>query len=227
MIERIKEIQKNIEKAAKKRGKSLEDITLVAVSKTFPIEKIVEGYKFGLKIFGESRLQEARDKIDRLMDLEDIKFHLIGHIQTNKIKLIKDSFSLIQTVDSINLADKLDNYFRSFNHRQDILIQVNLVNEPQKYGIKIEELPKLLEFIKDKKFLNLRGFMFIPPYYENPELNRENYRKMFKLFDNIKNRYTHFNVFDTLSMGMSDDYEIAIEEGSTMVRIGSAIFGRR
>jgi pyridoxal phosphate enzyme (YggS family) len=227
MRDRINKIFEKIEAAAKKTGRKRDDITLVAVSKTFSIEKIKEAYDCGLRIFGESRIQEAKDKVDKLRALNDIKFHLIGHIQTNKIRFIDDYFEMIHSLDSLYLAEKLDNFFRSIGKVQDVLIQVNLVNEPQKYGIRLDDYPKLIDKIKSLPHLRLRGLMFIPPFYENPELNRDNFRNMKKLFDETKVKNPDFNNFNILSMGMSDDFEIAIEEGSSMVRIGTAIFGER
>ncbi|MCX8083532.1 MAG: YggS family pyridoxal phosphate-dependent enzyme [Calditerrivibrio sp.] len=227
MIENIMTIIKKIDKAALRSGRNPQDIVLVAVSKTFPVEKILDAYRCGLRVFGESRIQEALDKIAKLSDHKDIKFHLIGHIQTNKIKLIKDNFALLHSVDSAHLALKLNNYFNTLGIIQDVLVQVNLVNEPQKYGVKMENYYELLNTIKFCVSLNLRGLMFIPPYRENPEENRLHFRNMKKLFDETKVKYDCFRDFNILSMGMSDDFEIAIEEGSNMVRIGTAIFGER
>ncbi|MGC8768761.1 YggS family pyridoxal phosphate-dependent enzyme [Calditerrivibrio sp.] len=225
--DRIRYITEKIDRAAVRSGRRLDDITLVAVSKTFPIEKIIDAYNSGLRIFGESRLQEAAGKIEHLKAFPDIKFHMIGHLQTNKIRMLKDYFSLVHSVDSVHLAKKMNDYFYSINRVQDILIQVNLVNEPQKYGIKIEEFDEMMEKMKSFPNLRVRGLMFIPPFYDDPEMNRGNFRRMKVLFDETKKKYKEFKEFDILSMGMSDDFEIAIEEGANMVRIGSAIFGER
>jgi pyridoxal phosphate enzyme (YggS family) len=227
MKDKIDFILKKISIAATKVGKTLSDITLVAVSKTFPVEDIISAYNCGLKIFGENRVNEAVSKIEMLKSYPDMEFHLIGHLQTNKIKLVDAHFSLIQSVDSIDLSEKLNRYFEKNKRVQDILVQVNLVNEPQKFGVKVDELEALLGALLEMEYLRLRGLMFIPPYCEDPEINRPNFKKMYELYENIKKKYTHFNDFNTLSMGMSGDFEVAIEEGANMVRIGTAIFGRR
>jgi len=225
--DRIRYITEKMHRAAVKSGRRLGDITLVAVSKTFPVEKIIDAYNSGLRIFGESRLQEASGKIEHLKSFPDIKFHMMGHVQTNKIRMLKDYFSLIHSVDSLHLAEKMNSYFYSIHRVQDILIQVNLVNEPQKYGVKIEEFDEMMEKMKDFTCLRVRGLMFIPPFYDDPEMNRGNFKRMKALFDETREKYREFKEFDILSMGMSDDFEIAIEEGANMVRIGSAIFGER
>ncbi|MCA1927104.1 MAG: YggS family pyridoxal phosphate-dependent enzyme [Calditerrivibrio sp.] len=227
MKKRIDEILNRISDAAARRGIDGNDITLVAVSKTFSADDIFEVYRCGLRVFGESRLQEANEKIKTLSNLNDIKFHMIGHIQTNKLKLVGSNFSLIHSVDSIYLADKMNRYFESIGKVQEILIQVNLVNEPQKHGVSVNEIDGLINSLIDKNNIILRGLMFIPPFYDDPEKNRINFRNMNKLFENIKVKYKFLKDFNILSMGMSDDFEIAIEEGSNMVRIGTAIFGRR
>ncbi len=227
MYDRIKNILEKIEKAATKSGRDPRSISLVAVSKTFPSEKIREAYDCGLRIFGESRLQEASGKIEQLMSLPDIRFHMIGHVQTNKIKMLKDYFDLIHSVDSIHLAHKLNDFYKTIGRVQDILVQVNLVNEPQKYGVRLEDFVEMINQIKSLNNLNLRGLMFIPPFFDDPEMNRDNFKKMKSLFDKTKEDHPEFKDFNILSMGMSDDFEIAIEEGSNMVRIGTAIFGER
>lgn len=227
MKKRIDNILNRISDAAARRGIRGSDVTLVAVSKTFSADDIYEAYEAGLRIFGESRLQEANEKIASLSNLSDIKFHMIGHVQTNKLKLLGSNFSLIHSVDSIYLADKMNRYFESLGRVQEILIQVNLVNEPQKHGIKTEEIDLLINSLADKKNIIPRGLMFIPPFYDDPEKNRINFRNMNKLFENVKVKYQFLKDFNILSMGMSDDFEVAIEEGSNMVRIGTAIFGRR
>jgi len=176
--DRIRYITEKMHRAAVKSGRRLGDITLVAVSKTFPVEKIIDAYNSGLRIFGESRLQEASGKIEHLKSFPDIKFHMMGHVQTNKIRMLKDYFSLIHSVDSLHLAEKMNSYFYSIHRVQDILIQVNLVNEPQKYGVKIEEFDEMMEKMKDFTCLRVRGLMFIPPFYDDPEMNRGNFKRM-------------------------------------------------
>jgi hypothetical protein len=180
----------------------------------------------GQKIFGENRLQEALNKIEDLKGYRDIDFHFIGHIQSNKIKYVNNHFSLIQSVDRTEIAEKIDRTCKQKKIVQPILIQVNLAKEPQKSGIYVENLDELVKRIYSLKNLLLCGFMFIPPYRENAEDNRPLFREMKGRFDDYKSKLNDKN-FTYLSMGMSADFEIAISEGSNMVRIGSAIFGRR
>ncbi len=199
---------------------------MVAVSKTFNTEHIIAAYAAGQKIFGENRLQEALEKIEQLNGYSDINFHFIGHIQSNKVKYFNNYFSLIQSVDRIELAEKIDRKACEGHFIQDILIQVNLTREAQKSGVYVENLNGLINSVCKLKNLVLCGFMYIPPYRENPEENRELFREMKKLYDSYKIKIGDEN-FKYLSMGMSGDFEIAIEEGSNMVRVGTAIFGSR
>jgi len=219
-------IWEKIDKAANKIGKSKDDITLVAVSKTFSVDKIIEAYECGQKIFGENRVQEALKKVEVLKDsYPDIKFHLIGHLQSNKVRYLKNNFTLIHSVDRIEIAELINKYAKKNNLVQDILIQVNLAEEPQKSGVLLNDFDKLVETVLSCENLKLRGLMMIPPLVEDAEMNRPLFAKMYELFVNTNDKY-NINM-DYLSMGMSDDFEIAIEEGANMVRIGSAIFGKR
>jgi hypothetical protein len=222
----LKIIKEKIRIAAEKTGRSQDDITLVAVSKTFTTEHIIPAYKAGQRVFGENRLQEALEKIEQLKGYNDINFHFIGHIQSNKIKYFNNHFSLIQSVDRIEVAEKIDRKVCESHFIQDILVQVNLTKEEQKSGVHIEKLGELVEKILKLRSLVLCGFMYIPPYRENAEGNRNLFKEMKRLFDNYKFEL-HSDNFKYLSMGMSGDFEIAIEEGSNMVRIGTAIFGSR
>lgn len=180
----------------------------------------------GQKIFGENRLQEALQKIEDLKEYSDINFHFIGHIQSNKVKYFDNHFSLIQSIDRVEIAEKINDNCKQKNIVQHILIQINLAKEPQKSGVYVEHLDELIKRIYSLKNLVLCGFMFIPPYKENPEDNRPLFREMKGLFDNYKSKLNDES-FVYLSMGMSADFEVAISEGSNMVRIGSAIFGCR
>jgi len=219
----LENIYKRIELAASKAGRRKGEITLVAVSKTYPVEKILEAYECGQCIFGENRVQEALEKIDTLKDWKKITFHLIGHLQTNKVKYLKDNFSLVHSVDRIELVDEMEKRFSKINRVQDILIQVNIAKEPQKSGVLPEDFDFLLNKVLKSNFLNLKGLMMIPPFVDNPENNRVYFKKMYELFEKVNT----LKKIEFLSMGMSDDFDIAIEEGSNMVRIGSAIFGKR
>ena len=226
MIRRnLESIWEKIEKSAIRSGRKRDDITLVAVSKTFPVEYIIEAYKAGQTIFGENRVKEALQKIERLKET-DIKpvFHLIGHLQTNKIRYLKNNFDLIHSVDRIELVNELEKRGGKDGFNFNVLIQVNIAREPQKSGVLMENYEKLVERILSCKHICLKGLMMIPPLEDNPENNRKYFVEMRKLFENLKKDVSGV---EFLSMGMSDDFEIAIEEGSNMVRIGSAIFGER
>lgn len=202
-----------------------EKVSLVAVSKTFSAEKILEAYDCGIRIFGENKVQEAISKIDILKEYKDIKWHLIGHLQSNKVKKCK-VFSLIHSIDSIKLLEEFSKFEDS--EKPDILIQINSSKEETKSGLLIENVydffDKILEIGLNKR-LNIRGLMTIGPLTNDENKIRLAFRNTRKLYENLQYKY---NIkFDILSMGMSSDYKIAIEEGSNMVRIGSLIFGER
>ncbi|MGE4266054.1 MAG: YggS family pyridoxal phosphate-dependent enzyme [Deferribacterales bacterium] len=222
--DRLAEVRKNIDAAMKKAGRT-DSVEVVAVSKYYPAEAILDAYGCGHRIFGESRVQEAVEKKEILKDLTELELHFIGHLQTNKVKYLEDIFGLIHSVDSERLADELNRYFNKIDRVQDILVQVNIANDPDKSGVTGEEAESLCNAVKDMPNLNLRGLMMIPPLTDNEEKNRKYFTAMKELFDklSVKNE----NTMDILSMGMSDDYTIAVEEGSTMVRIGTALFGGR
>ena len=190
---------------------------LIAVSKTKPIEKIKEIYNLGIRDFGENKVQELLQKIDKLPS--DIKWHMIGHLQTNKVKDIIDKVYLIHSVDSIKLANVIDKEAKKKNISVNILLEVNIANEESKYGFKIEEIDVTIEEINHLNNINVQGFMCVAPNTINPEENRKFFKKMYEL----KKLYN----YKILSMGMSNDYKIAVEEGSTYVRIGTKIFGER
>ena len=208
-------IGKNIENL-----KIPEHIQLIAVSKKKPVELIEEAYISGQRDFGENIIQDAIPKIIKLKHLKDLKWHFIGHLQSNKAKLAAQYFDMIQSIDSVKLSNKLNNACREINKVMPILIEINIGDEKSKGGIKQENLLDLIEHIKSLQNLTLRGFMCIPPFDENPEIF---FKKMKKIFEKYKRDYN----LDILSMGMSGDYRIAIAEGGNMVRIGTAIFGRR
>ncbi|MCX7794052.1 MAG: YggS family pyridoxal phosphate-dependent enzyme [Thermodesulfovibrionales bacterium] len=226
-IERVSSVYKRICHAAMRAGRSPEEIKLIAVTKTVPVEKILEAVEAGLRIFGENRVQEARDKIPVIMNKCEglkISWHMIGTLQKNKAKYAVKLFDMIHSVDSEELALEINRQAEKISKIQDILIEVKLSPEETKHGIKPEKLFKLLDFISSLKNLNIKGLMTVPPYSENPEDSRPYFRKLRNLLEEANIR--GFNIKE-LSMGMSGDFEIAIEEGATMVRIGTAIFGER
>ncbi|WP_340818216.1 YggS family pyridoxal phosphate-dependent enzyme [Methanolobus sp. WCC4] len=199
---------------------------LVCVTKTVDPERINEAIKAGATIIGENRVQEYEGKSD---DLLPSSRHLIGHLQTNKVKKAVQFFDVIQSVDSLKIAQEIDKRAREADKVQEIYLQVNIGDEPQKHGFKIKEIEQALQDIAELKNIRVTGFMCIPPYVP-PEQARPYFKKMKALFDELKTetegKYDNIDI-QNLSMGMSGDYKVAIEEGATMVRIGSALFGDR
>ncbi|MDY6821490.1 MAG: YggS family pyridoxal phosphate-dependent enzyme [Deferribacterota bacterium] len=223
MKSNLRIVRGKIKKAANKIKKNPKDINLVAVSKTFSVNHILAAYRAGQYIFGENKIQEALDKLELLKDYKGISFHFIGHIQSNKAKFLPKNFDLIQSVDRQKIAEIINKKAKEYGITQSILIQVNLTKEKQKSGVYPSDLDSLIEAINKLNNLNIEGFMYIPPLKINPEDNRENFRGMAELFLQYKKPLG----LKYLSMGMSQDFEVAIEEGSNMVRIGTAIFGER
>lgn len=209
--------------AALRVGRSPEEIKLIAVSKSVSIDKILEAADLGLRFFGENRVQEAKEKIEKIRDF-NIEWHMIGHLQTNKAKDAVKLFSMIQSVDSERVAKAIDREAQKIGKVQRVLIQVKLSDEESKYGVEEKELTKLLEVCQNLKNITVEGLMTIPPYFENPEGVRPYFRKLREIRDSLLPRYPYLK---ELSMGMSHDFEVAIEEGATMVRIGTALFGQR
>ena len=210
----LKELLKdNINSIMKNIGNS----KLIAVSKTKPIEMIMEAYEAGIRDFGENKVQELISKIELLPD--DINWHMIGHLQTNKVKDIIDKVYLIHSVDSVKLAKVIDKEAKKKNIIVNILLEINIANEESKYGFNIEEIDKAIMEINNLSNVKILGFMCVAPNTDNPSDNR----KYFKLMRELGNKYN----YEILSMGMSNDYKIAIAEGSTYVRIGTKIFGER
>jgi PLP dependent protein len=225
-------IQKRIAHAADRSDRRAEDITLVAVSKTFSAEAVAAAYELGLRHFGENRVQEFDSKREALDGL-DATFHLIGHLQGNKARRAAEIFDAIDSVDSIALARKLDS---ALGERPEVdasklpvLIEVRLAAEKSKFGVTEAELPDLVETILKMPHLELRGLMAIPPFLENPEGVRPYFRRMQQIRDAMRHRFgaASANSFRELSMGMSHDFEVAIEEGATQIRVGTALFGSR
>ena len=216
-------IRQRIADSAKRAGRDPNEITLVAVSKTFPPEAIRAAHAAGLRHFGENRIQERESKRDPVADLE-ATWHLVGHLQSNKVRRAVHLFDRIDSVDSIALAQKIDRAASEENKRLGVLIEIHM-GEATKTGVSESDLPPLADAFATLRNLDLRGFMTIPPYAEKPETTRPYFAKLCALSDQTAQRIGH--VLPILSMGMSHDFEIAIAEGATEVRIGSALFGRR
>ncbi|WP_071131957.1 YggS family pyridoxal phosphate-dependent enzyme [Alterileibacterium massiliense] len=214
----------NIKKACERSGRNPEDITLISVTKTHGAELINEAIDAGAKDIGENKAQELCNKYD---DVKPVRWHFIGHLQTNKVKTIIDKVVMIHSVDSDKLASEIDKRAKSSGVVMDILVEINIGMEDSKSGATEEEARDLIKKIRDEyQNLRVRGLMCVPPITDNPENSRRYFRKLKDIFESIK-ELSEDEYFDTLSMGMSGDYEVAIEEGATVVRVGTAIFGAR
>ena len=225
----IAELQSKIAQAAKRAGRSPSQIALMAVTKTHPPDPIREAYESGLRLFGENRVQEFSTKAAVLADLVGAEWHMIGHLQTNKAAKAAELFNAIDSVDSIKLAEKLDAAARALNKHLQVLIEVNVGGEAAKTGVAPDsaDLEDLLKAAPRLEALIFRGLMTVPPFTEDPEGARLYFRKLRALRDQIASRNLPAITLEVLSMGMSHDFAVAIEEGSTCVRIGTAIFGER
>ncbi|WP_456402333.1 YggS family pyridoxal phosphate-dependent enzyme [Persephonella sp.] len=223
--ENVDKILEKIEKSAVKSGRKPEDVILLAASKTQPIEKMIEAYKAGIRYFGENRVQEGIKKIEQLQEIKDIHWHLIGGLQTNKAKYAVRYFELIHSLDRKSLADEIDKRAKKIGKVQDVLVEVNIGEESSKYGVSPINLEELIEYSLEKENLKILGLMCIPPYFEDKEKSRPYFIKMRELKEKLERK---LNIkLPHLSMGMSHDFDIAVEEGATIVRVGTAIFGER
>ena len=229
IAENIQRIRDRIAFAALGAGRDPASITLMAVTKTLEPERIREACAAGLRLFGENRVQEFAGKSGALRDLEDAEFHLIGHLQSNKANRAVELFDSIDSVDSLRLARKLNSAAAAGGKRLPVLIEINIGGENAKSGLAPDspELSELLAAAPELDALDIRGLMTVPPYSDDPERSRPYFRNMRKLFEEIAGLGLAAIRMEVLSLGMSHDFEIAIEEGSTCVRIGAAIFGER
>jgi pyridoxal phosphate enzyme (YggS family) len=227
--ENIAAIQRRIDSAARRAGRRPEEIALMAVSKTHPPERIREAYQAGLRLFGENRVQEFSGKAVALRDLAEAEWHMIGHLQTNKAGKTAELFIGVDSVDSVKLAEKLDLAARNLGKKLSVLIEINVGGEAAKSGVAPDsrELEELLLACPRFEALEFRGLMTVPPFTDDPEGARPYFRALRELRDAIARRKLPAVRMDVLSMGMSHDFEVAIEEGSTCVRVGTAIFGER
>lgn len=218
-------VMNNIERACKKAGRTPEDVTLIAVSKTKPITMLQEIYDHGCRNFGENKVQELLDKYEVLP--KDIKWHMIGHLQRNKVKYIVDKVSLIHSVDSLRLAEEISKEALKKNVEVNILVEVNVANEETKFGTTSQEAIELVDAISKLPGIHIKGLMTIAPYVEDSEQNRQYFAQLKQLSVDIITKNIDNVSMDILSMGMSGDYEVAVEEGATYVRVGTGIFGER
>ena len=225
LAKNLHDVEAKIMEACEKSNRKREEITLIAVSKTKPVSVLKEAYNLGARIFGENKVQELCEKNTQLP--EDIDWHLIGHLQTNKVKNIIGKVSLIHSVDSIRLAEAIEKECAKKNICTNILIEVNVAEEESKYGFKMNEVFSAIETISHFKHVQIKGLMTIAPFVENPEENRSIFASLRQLSVDINQKNIDNVSVDILSMGMTNDYQVAIEEGATMVRVGTGIFGAR
>ncbi len=223
--ENLANVEKNIEQACKNAGRSRDEVTLIAVSKTKPVEMLQEIYDENIRDFGENKVQELCSKMEQLPS--DIRWHMIGHLQRNKVKYIVGKVELIHSVDTYRLAEEINIQAKKQNVIVPILVEVNIAHEESKFGISAEDAILLVEDISKLENIRIKGLMTIAPYVENPEDNRLYFRKIKQLSVDITNKNIDNVSMEILSMGMTGDYMVAIEEGATMVRVGTGIFGER
>ena len=221
----LNEVEQNIVAACKKAGRKREEVTLIAVSKTKPVSLLEEAYDTGIRDFGENKVQEMCDKFECME--KDIRWHMIGHLQTNKVKYLIGKTALIHSVDSYKLACEIEKQAAKHDTIMDILIEVNIAEEESKFGLAENEVIELVKQIALLPHVRINGLMTVAPYVVDSEENRPFFRKIKQLSVDIDNQNIDNVSMDILSMGMTGDYMVAIEEGATMVRVGTGIFGER
>lgn len=225
VTENLKKVEERIEKACSRSGRNREDVTLIAVSKTKPIEMIEEAMESDIIVFGENKVQELVKKQETLP--KHLQWHMIGHLQRNKVKQLVGKVTRIHSVDSLRLAEQIQNDYGKQGETADILIEVNVAREESKFGLMPEETEEVIRKIAIFPNIRVRGLMTIAPFVENPEENRPHFRNLKKLLVDINAKNIDNINMTELSMGMTGDYEVAIEEGATFVRVGTGIFGNR
>jgi len=223
--ERLVRVRERIARAAERAGRSADDITLIAVSKTFDSATVQQAVDAGARDLGENRVQEAIAKVGVVQG--EARWHLIGHLQSNKARQAVEAFDVIHTIDSNQLADRLDRIAGEVGRRPSVLVQVDLAHEPTKSGADESELPAIVEALESASHLEFRGLMTLPPFFDSPEQARPYFRKLREILEGLNRHRSTDQRLTELSMGMTNDFEVAIEEGATMVRVGTAIFGVR
>lgn len=218
-------VENRIEEACKRCGRDRSEVTLIAVSKTKPAEMIREAYQSGIRDFGENKVQEICDKFEQLPD--DIRWHMIGHLQRNKVKQVIDKAVLIHSVDSVRLAEQIEEEAAKKDICVDILLEVNVADEESKFGFRLEETEQAIRDISVFPHISIKGLMTIAPFVENSEQNRPVFKELNQFYVDMQRKNIDNVNMNMLSMGMTGDYEIAIEEGATLVRVGTGIFGTR
>ncbi len=225
LTENVKQVEERICRACERAGRDRQDVTLIAVSKTKPVSDIEEVMSAGIIDFGENKVQELKDKYEILP--KDLRWHMIGHLQRNKVKYLPGRAVMIHSVDSLSLAEEISKEYMKHGLTADILLEVNVAGEESKFGLRIEDAADLAEQIARLPGIRIKGLMTIAPYTEDPESNRIYFRKLKQLSVDINEKNIDNVIMSELSMGMTGDYEVAIEEGATLVRVGTGIFGER
>lgn len=225
VAENIVQVKKRIEDACRRSNRNPEEVTLIAVSKTKPASLIKEAADVGIRDFGENKVQEILEKSVQFP--EDFRWHMIGHLQRNKVKQVIDKACLIHSVDSLKLAYQIEEEACKKNRTVPILLEVNVAREESKYGFFMEDTENAIREIKDYPHVKICGLMTIAPFVDDPEENREIFRKLNQFYVDMKSKNIDNVTMSVLSMGMTGDYEVAVEEGATMVRVGTGIFGAR
>jgi len=225
LVDNLHEVQNNIRQACEKVGREVEEVTLITVSKTKPIAMIDEIYQDGIRKFGENKVQDLVDKYEAMP--KDIEWHMIGHLQRNKVKYIVDKVAMIHSVDSLRLAEEISKEAEKKGLTVNVLVEVNVAGEQTKYGYSIEETEEAVRSFSRLPGLLVKGLMTSAPYVEDAQENRNYFRMLKNLCVDINSKNIDNVCMDSLSMGMTNDYIVAIEEGATLVRVGTAIFGER
>ena len=218
-------VRRRIEEACQRAGRDASEVTLIAVSKTKPVPMLEEAYEGGARDFGENKVQEIQAKYGSLPD--DVRWHMIGHLQRNKVHQVLGKAVLIHSVDSLRLARQIEEEAAKKNMEVDILLEINVAKEESKYGFFMEDAEAAIREISTFPHVHIHGLMTIAPFVENPEENREIFKKLYEFAVDIGRKNIDNVTMDVLSMGMTGDYEVAVEEGATMVRVGTGIFGER
>ena len=223
--EQLEEVRQNIRNACERSGRKVEDVTLIAVSKTKPVPMLQEAYDAGARDFGENKVQEILEKEPQLPS--DIRWHMIGHLQKNKVRQVIDKADLIHSVDTVGLAEQIEKEAVKRDLDVSILLEVNVAGEESKFGFAPEEVEEAAREIAKYPHVHIQGLMTIAPFVENSEENRGVFKKLYELYVDMKRKNIDNVTMNVLSMGMTGDYQTAIEEGATMVRVGTGIFGTR
>lgn len=223
--ENLLQVEEQIRGACAKSGRKEAEVTLIAVSKTKPVELLKEAYDAGAREFGENKVQEILDKAPKLPS--DIRWHMIGHLQKNKVRQVIDKVVLIHSVDTVALAGQIEKEAAKRDLQMDILLEVNVAGEESKFGFRVEEVLDAVREIANFSHVHIKGLMTIAPFVENSEENRDIFQKLYQLCVDIKSKNIDNVSMSVLSMGMTGDYEVAVEEGATMIRVGTGIFGAR